>query len=82
MEVEEGIWKKGVGENASVKDLGPCYRIERRVHAEKEKGILIVKGEKGRSAGICGRSVKERIHPTFQVAPNVTSTLCSKKNGT
>ena len=79
MEVEEGIWKKGVGENASVKDLGPCYRIERRVHAEKEKDVLIVEGRKGRSASIYGGSVEKRIHPTFQVTPNITSTLCGKK---
>ena len=79
MEVEENVWKKGVGKNASAKDLGPCYRIERGVHTKKGKGILIVKGEKRGSIGIHGGSVKERIHPTFQVTPNVTSTLCSKK---
>ena len=79
MEVEEGVQKKGVRENASVKDLGPYYRIKREVYTEKGKGILIVKGEKRGSIGIHGRSVKERIHPTFQVTPNVTSTLCSKK---
>ena len=79
MEVEEDVQKKGVKENASVKDLGPYHRIEREVHTEKGKGILIVKGEKRGSIGIHGRSVKERIHPTFQVTPNVTSTLCSKK---
>jgi len=31
LEVEEGIWKKEVGKNASAKNLGPCYRVERRV---------------------------------------------------
>ena len=74
----EGIWKKKVRKNASVKDLGPCHRIE-RIHAKKEKGILIVEEGRGRSTSICGRSVEERIHPAFQVAPNITSTLCSKK---
>ena len=59
--MEENIWKKGVGENASAKDLGPCYRIEREIHTKKEKGILIVEGEKGRSTGIRGESVEERI---------------------
>jgi len=77
--VEEDVWKKGVRENASTKDLGPCHKIERGVHTEKEKGILIVKEGKGRSTGICGGSVEERIHPTFQVAPNITSTLHGKK---
>jgi len=79
LEVEEGVWKKGAGENASVKDLGPCHRIKRGVCTEKGKGILIVKGGKGGSTGICGGSVEERIHLTFQVISNVTSTLRSKK---
>ena len=78
MEVEEGVWKKGVRENASAKDLGPYHRIERGIHAKKEKGVLIVEGGK-RSTGIHGGSVEERIHLTFQVIPNITSTLCSKE---
>jgi len=87
LEVEKGVQKKGVRENASAKDLGPCHRIERGVHTKKEKGvhtkkekgILLVKGGKGRSTGICGGSVEERIHLTFQVTPNITSVLCGKK---
>jgi len=79
LEVEKGVWKKGVRENASVKDLGPCHRIERGVYTKKGKGVLIVEGGKGGSTGICRRLVKERIHSIFQVTPNVTSTLCSKK---
>jgi len=77
--VKEDVWKKGVRENASAKDLGLHHRIKRGVHAEKGKGILIVKGEKGRSTGICGGSVEKRIHLTFQVISNITSTLCGKK---
>ena len=77
--MEEDIWKKGVGENASAKDLGPCHRIEREIYTKKEKDILIVEGEKERSTGIREESVEERIYLTFQVIPNVTSTLCSKK---
>ena len=76
--MEESIQKDRVRANASVKDLGPCHRIE-RIHAKKEKGILIIEGRKGRSTSICGGSVKERIYPTFQVIPNITSTLCGKK---
>ena len=77
--MEEGVWKKGVGKNASAKDLEPCHRIERGVHTKKGKDVLVVEGGKRRSTSICGRSVEERIHPAFQVAPNITSTLCSKK---
>jgi len=33
----EGIWKKEVGKNASVKDLGPCHRVEKRIHTKKGK---------------------------------------------
>ena len=77
--MEEDVWKKEVRENASAKDLGPCHRIERGVHTEKEKGILLVKGGKGESTGICRGSVEKRIHPIFQVTPNITSALCGKK---
>jgi len=79
LEVEKGVWKKGVRENASAKDLGPCHRTERGVCTKKGKGILLVKGGKGGSIGIHRGSVEERIHPTFQVTPNVTSALCGKK---
>jgi len=77
--VEEGVWKKEIKENASAKDLGPCHRIKREICTKKGKGVLIVKGGKGESTDICGRSVEKRIHLTFQVIPNITSTLCSKK---
>ena len=77
--MEKGVWKEGVRKNASTKDLGPYHRIEREVHAKKGKDILIVEGGKGRSTSISRRSVKERIHPAFQVTPNITSTLCGKK---
>ena len=77
--MEKGVWKKGVRENASVKDLGLCHRIERGVCTKKGKGVLLVEGGKGGSTGICGGSVEERIYLTFQVTPNVTSTLCGKK---
>jgi len=79
LKVEEGVQKKGVGENASIKDLGPRYRIKRGIHTKKRKDVLIVEGGKRRSTGICGGSVEERIHLTFQVTPNITSTLCNKK---
>ena len=52
--MEKGVWKKGVRENASVKDLGPYHRIERGVYTEKKKGVLLVEGG---STGICGGSV-------------------------
>ena len=75
----EGIWKKEVGKNASMKNLGPCYRVEGRIYTEKEKGVLTVQGGKGGGASICRRLAKERIHLTIQVTLNVTSTLRSKK---
>jgi len=77
--VEEGIQKKGVREDASVKGLGSCHRAKGRVHTRKRKGVFIIEGRKERSTSICGGSVEERIHPTFQVTTNITSTLCGKK---
>ena len=72
--MEKGVWKKGVRENASVKDLGLCHRIERGVCTKKGKGVLLVEGGKGGSTDIRRGSVEERIHLTLQVTPNVTST--------
>jgi len=79
LEVEKGVWKKEVRESASAKGLGPCHRIEGRVHTKKGKGIFTVEREKGGGTSICRGSIKERIHLTLQVALNVTSTLCGKK---
>ena len=79
LEVEKSIQEKGVGEDASTKGLGPRHRIERRVYAKEEEGIFTVERRKGRGTSICGGSIKERIHLTLQVTPNITSTLCGKK---
>jgi len=79
LEVGEDIWKKKVGKNASTENLGPCHRIEERIYTKKEKGVLTVQGGKGGGASVCRRPAKERIHPPFQVTPNVTSTLHSKE---
>ena len=75
----EGIWKKEVGKNASMKNLGPCHRVEGSIYTKKGKGVLIVQRGKGGDANVCRRPAKERVYPPFQVTPNVTSTLCSKK---
>jgi len=79
LEVEKSIRGKGVREDASTKGLGLCHRIEKRVHAKEEEGVFTVERGKGRGTSICERSIKERIHPTLQVVPNITSTLCGKK---
>jgi len=79
LEVGEGIREKEVGKNTSTKNLGPYYRVEGRIYTKKGKGILTVQGRKGEGASICRRPAKERIHPPFQVTPNITSILCSKK---
>ena len=77
--MEKSIWEKGVRENASMKGLGPCHRVERRVHTKKGEGIFTVERRKERGTSICRGSIKERIHPTLQVTPNITSILCGKK---
>jgi len=79
LEIGEGIWKKEVRKDASMKNLGLCHRVEGEIYAKKEKGILTIQGRKRGGASICRRPAKERIHPTFQVTPNITSTLCSKE---
>jgi len=62
-----------------MKNLELRYRIEGSIYTKKGKGILTVQGEKGGGASICRRLAKERIYLPFQVTPNITSTLCSKK---
>ena len=79
MEVEKGVWKKRVRANASVKGLGPCDRIEKRVYTKERKGIFVVKRKKRESASIHGRSIAKRVHLSLQITANVTSTLCGKK---
>jgi len=77
--VEESIWKEEVRKDTSAKGLGSCYRVKREICAEEGKDLLIVKKGERRDTSICRGSVKKRIHLTFQVIPNVTSTFCGKK---
>jgi len=79
LEVEEGIWKKKVGKNASTENLEPCHRIEGRIYTKKGKGILTVQRGKGGGASVCRRPAKKRIYLPFQVTLNITSTLHSKE---
>jgi len=60
-------WKKVFRkkEDTSTKGLGPCNRIERRLHAAKRESVLIVKGRERGSTSICGRSVEKGIYSTF-----------------
>ena len=44
--MEESIWKKGVGKNASMKDLGPCHRIKGGIYARKGKVYLLSREER------------------------------------
>jgi len=77
--VEESIWKKEVGKDAGVKDLGPCHRAKRRVYAKKGEGILTIERRKRGSTEIRRRPIEERIYLTLQITPNITGTLCGKK---
>ena len=82
LEVEKGIWKKGVRENAGAKGLGSHHRTKRGIYAKKGKSILAIEGRKRGGADICGRPVEKRVHPTFKIAPDITSALVAKKDGT
>ena len=79
MEIEKSIWKEGARKDASVKGLGPCDRVKRRIYAKKEEGVFTVKRRKRGSTNVYGRLAKKRVHLTFQVAPNFTSIFCGKK---
>jgi len=63
--MEKSAWKEGVREDASIKCLGPCNRVERRLHAKKREDVLIVKGGEREGTSICGRPVEKGIYSTF-----------------
>ena len=46
---------------------------------KKKEGILTIERRKRGSTEICRRPIEKRIHPTLQITPNITSTLCGKK---
>ena len=79
MEIEEGVQKKGVRKNASMKSLGSCDRIKRRLHAKEGESVFSIKGRKRRSTSVCRRPTEKGIHSTIQITPDITGTLCSKK---
>ena len=63
--MEESIWKERVREDASVKGLKPCNRVERRLRSKKRESVLIVKGGKRGGTSICGRPVEKGIYSTL-----------------
>jgi len=65
LEIEKGIWKERVREDASTKDLGPCNRVKRRLHAKKREGVLTVKGRERGGTSICRRPVEKGIYLTL-----------------
>ena len=79
LEVEESIWEERVGKNASTKSLGPRNRIKGGIYTKEGKGIFVIKGRKGGSASVHGRSTMKRVYLTLQITTNITSALCGKK---
>jgi len=77
--VEEGVWKKRVGKNASAKSLGPCDRVKRRFCAKEGESVFFIEGRKRGSTSVHRRPTKKRIHSTIQITPDIASTFCSKK---
>jgi len=65
LEVEKGLQKKGVGKNTSIKGLGSCDRVERKVCAKKGESIFIVKRKKEKGTDICKGLAKERVYLTL-----------------
>jgi len=65
LEVEESLWEKGVGKDASAKGLGSRNRVEERVYPKEREGVLVVKREKRGGTSICRRSAEEGIYSTI-----------------
>jgi len=79
LEVEESLWEKGVGKNASAKGLGSRNRVEERIYPKEKESVLVVKRGKRGGTSICRRSAEKGIHLTIQVTLDIASTFCSKK---
>jgi len=79
LEVEESLWKKGVGKDASAKGLGLHDRVKRGVFTKEREGVFVVERREGGSISIRGRSTAKRVYTTLQIAANFTSALCGKK---
>ena len=63
--MEKSLQEKEVRKNTSVKSLGSCYRVERRVYSKKGESVFIVKRREGVDTGIHGGPAKKRVHPTL-----------------
>ena len=77
-------WKKVFGKRESERMLvrkawDHAIELKEGFMPKKGKGIFTIERGKGRGTSICRGSIKEKIHLTLQVAPNITSTLCGKK---
>ena len=59
--------------------MEPYNRGERRICAEKEKGLSIVEGEKGGGERVDQRAVVERIYLTIKITIDSTSILCREE---
>ena len=79
LEVKENIWKGEVGKNIHKKTIGPYNRIERRVHAEERKSVLIIKGGKRGSTSICKRLVTKGIYLAIKITIDLTSLFCNEE---
>jgi len=79
LKVEEGVWKKRVGKNASAKSLGSCDRVKKRFCAKEKESIFSIKGKKRGSTSVHRRPTKKRIYSTIQITLDIASTFCSKK---
>ena len=73
--MEKGVWEERIGMHAHQKTMGLCNRVKRRVCAKKRKSILVVKGRKGGSAGICRKSTAKRIYLTIKITTDIASPL-------
>ena len=59
--------------------MGPCDRGERRICTKEEKGLSVVKEEKGGGERVYQRAVAERIYLTIKIITDGTSVLFRKK---
>ena len=71
--------KKRVRENADKKNMGLCYRSQKRICSKKEEDISIVKNREGGSTGVFEGLVMEGVYSTIKITIDVTSVLWNKE---
>jgi len=78
-QMDKGVWKEAIREDADEEGVGLRDRYERRVHTKERKGIPVIKRKERGGKRICERAVVKEIYTAVKVTANSASVLCREK---